>query len=166
MNEDGEVVISWLQPEAAVEIMASLTDPDGSSGANLTCNRTQTIADVVDVEEWTVSEVVAEYPLILKRNDDHWGDALRNRKQRRPTYQPGGAALNDDDPLNRIDAGKFLRVTAMLHRKHREAGEEDQDGACRCRPMPVQARGPRRKSERVTLTLTEDKLERSAAGVR
>ena len=29
VDEDGEVVISWLQPEVGIVIMASLTDPDG-----------------------------------------------------------------------------------------------------------------------------------------
>ena len=31
VDEDGEVVISSLQPEVAIPIMASLTDPDGGS---------------------------------------------------------------------------------------------------------------------------------------
>ena len=29
VDEDGKVVISWLQPEVGTAIMASLTDPDG-----------------------------------------------------------------------------------------------------------------------------------------
>ena len=29
VDEEGEVVISWLQPEVGTEITASLTDPDG-----------------------------------------------------------------------------------------------------------------------------------------
>ena len=29
VDEEGEVVISWLQPEVGIVIMASLTDPDG-----------------------------------------------------------------------------------------------------------------------------------------
>ena len=34
VDEDGEVVISWLQPEVKIPIMASLTDPDGKSAAS------------------------------------------------------------------------------------------------------------------------------------
>ena len=32
VDEDGDVVISWLQPEVGIVITASLTDPDGSQG--------------------------------------------------------------------------------------------------------------------------------------
>ncbi len=86
VNEDGEVVISLLQPEAATLIMASLTDPDGGvSGTTW---------------EWEVSEVAAN---VLEINEDnHWGDA------------PGTGANSDQYiPADSDAAGsKYLRVTA------------------------------------------------------
>ena len=99
VDEDGEVVISLLQPEVGIDIMASLTDPDGDPDG------------VVDWQ-WEVSEVSAN--LLDIDNDDHWGTAPGTGNDT-ATYQPNGAALNDDDPLNRIDEGKFLRVTATYN---------------------------------------------------
>ena len=98
VDEDGEVVISLLQPEVGIPIMASLTDPDGG------------VTGTTWV--WEVSEVSAN--LLDINNDDHWGDAPGTENQE--TYTPAGADLTDnpsntgnDDP---IDEGKFLRVTA------------------------------------------------------
>ena len=59
VDEDGEVVISWLQPEVGIEITASLTDPDGGPTGT--------------TWEWEVSEVLAN--ILDIDNDDHWGDA-------------------------------------------------------------------------------------------
>ena len=59
VDEDGEVVISLLQPEVNIPIMASLTDPDGEV--------------TEETWEWEVSEVSAN--LLDIHNDDHWGDA-------------------------------------------------------------------------------------------
>ena len=76
VDEDGEVVISLLQPEVGIAITASLTDPDG---------------DVTPTWAWTVSEVEA---IRLDINDDnHWGDApgeddSGNTSQ---SYTPAGA---------------------------------------------------------------------------
>ena len=102
VDEDGEVVISLLQPEVNFPIMASLTDPDGN---------------VPSVDwKWEISEVAANVLDIDK--DDHWGDAPGedNSGNTSQSYTPAGADLTnnpantaDDTP---IDEGKFLRVTA------------------------------------------------------
>ena len=86
VDEDGEVVISLLQPEVNIPIMASLTDSDGGI-TNLTWT-------------WTVSEVV-QGSLDID-NDDHWGDA------------PGGGNTSDSYTPDASDAtgSKYLRVTA------------------------------------------------------
>ena len=57
VDEDGEVVISWLQPEVAIPIMASLTDPDGGA---VPVTRHTAITDAT----WEVSEV-GRVPLTL-----------------------------------------------------------------------------------------------------
>ena len=84
VDEDGEVVISSLQPEIMIPIMASLTDPDG--GVN-------------DVKwQWEVSKVAAN---VLDRDeDDHWGDA------------PGAATGESYTPGDTAIVGRYLRVTA------------------------------------------------------
>ena len=105
-DEDGEVVISWLQPEVGIAIMASLTDPDGPSGAALPVDDT---AITNATWTWTVSEVV-QGALDID-NNDHWG-AAPGSGDRTNSYTPAGAALDDTDPANRIDEGKYLRVTA------------------------------------------------------
>ena len=56
VDEDGDVVISWLQPEAETVIMASLTDPDG---------------DASPTWAWEVSEILQ----VDLDNDAHWGRA-------------------------------------------------------------------------------------------
>ena len=93
VDEDGEAVISLLQPEVATPIMASLTDSDGNvNGVSW---------------QWAVSEIV-QGSLDID-NDDHWGDVTGATLD---IYTPAGADPNDDDPANRIDEGKYLRVTA------------------------------------------------------
>ena len=125
VDEDGEVVISWLQPEVGTAIMASLTDPDGDVPS--------------PTWEWTVSEV--EKPPLDVNNPDHWGAAPGedNSGNVSQSYTPAGADLTnnpgdttDDDP---IDEGKFLRVTAT----YSENGQERTAHAMSA--YPVQARG-------------------------
>ena len=84
VDEDGEVVISWLQPEAGTAITASLTDPDG---------------DVAPEWQWEVSEAAAN--VLDIDNNNHWGTA------------PGEANLNSYIPAA-SDAAKYLRVTATV----------------------------------------------------
>ena len=130
VDEDGEVVISWLQPEVeddgddtntetGTEITATLTDPDGPSGANLPVTNTA-ITDASWV--WTVSEVVQGS--LAVDNDDHWGPA------------PGDGNTTAGYTPNASDAGKFLRVTASY---------TDRNGADKTERMmsayPVQAAG-------------------------
>ena len=83
VDEDGEVVISLLQPEIGIPIMASLTDPDGEP--------TPTWA-------WEVSEILQTNLDI--DNDDHWGTAP-GRGVDLETYTPDAT-----------DAARYLRVTA------------------------------------------------------
>ena len=124
VDEDGELVISWLQPEVDAddtntEIMATLTDPDGPSGANLPVTNT---AITGAAWEWTVSEVVQGS--LDVDNEHHWGPA------------PG--AGNDSESYTPVasDATKYLRVTARY---------TDHEGADKTARMmsayPVQAAG-------------------------
>ena len=85
VDEDGEVVISLLQPEVAISIMASLTDPDG---------------DASPTWAWEVSEIGRRNLDI--DNDDHWGVA------------PGEGANSENYTPAASDAtgSKYLRVTA------------------------------------------------------
>ncbi len=84
VDEDGEVVISSLQPEIAIPIMASLTDPDGGFTSV--------------AWQWEVSKVAAN---VLDIDvDDHWGDA------------PGAATGESYTPEDTATVGRFLRVTA------------------------------------------------------
>ena len=127
VDEDGEVVISRLQPEVDdadnVEtntvIMASLTDPDGPGGATVPVTNTA-ITDAMWM--WTVSEVVQGS--LDVDNDDHWGPA------------PGAGNTIADYTPDASDAGKFLRVTASY---------TDRNGANKTERMmsayPVQAAG-------------------------
>ena len=85
VDEDGEVVISSLQPEIIIPIMASLTDPDG---------------DVIDVAwQWEVSKVAAN--VLDIDEDDHWGDAPGTATEE-SSYTPEDTAI----------VGRYLRVTA------------------------------------------------------
>ena len=119
VDEDGEVVISWLQPEVSTSITATLTDPDGPSDANPPVTNTA-ITDATWV--WGVSEVETG-PLDVD-NDDHWGPAPGNGNTT-GSYTPAAS-----------DAGKFLRVTASY--------TDHNDGGKTARMMsanPVQAAG-------------------------
>ena len=70
VDEDGEVVISLLQPEVAIPIMASLTDADGGvTGTTWQWEVSEVEANVLDIDE-----------------DDHWGDCAWRRKYRRRLY--------------------------------------------------------------------------------
>ena len=116
VDEAGEVVISWLQPEARIMITASLTDPDGPGDATVPVTNTA-IPDATWV--WTVSEVVQGS--LDVDNDDHWGTARGDSD----TYTP------DDS-----DEGKYLRVTASY------TGRNDADKTERMMSAyPVQAEG-------------------------
>ena len=71
VDEDGEVVISSLQPEIGIPIMASLTDPDGG---------------VIGVAwQWEVSKVAENFLDIDE--DNHWGDAPGTATEN--SYTPG-----------------------------------------------------------------------------
>ena len=121
VDEDGEVVISWLQPEVTVAIGATLTDPDGSEGD--TPPAIDTEIDNNDITwVWTVSEVI-QGPLDVD-NDDHWGAA------------PGSGNAPGSYTPDASDENKYLRVTASYR---------DRNGADKTERMmsayPVQAAG-------------------------
>ena len=125
VDEDGEVVISLLQPEVAISIMASLTDPDGGVNTNAIS------------WQWETSEV-EEKELDIDE-DDHWGNAPGEGNATK-SYTPDGADLtnnpgttDDDDP---IDETKYLRVTATY------TDENGSDKTAHAMSAyPVQARG-------------------------
>ena len=144
VDEEGEVVISWLQPEVGTEIMASLTDPDGG---------------VVDISwQWEVSKIGVNDLDI--DNTDHWGIAPGDGDTE-DGYTPTGADLTDnpgvtdnDDP---IDEDKFLRVTA----EYRDTNGEDKTARAMS-AYPVQARdlgakndSPDFKGDKVELSVAE-----------
>ena len=141
VDEDGDVVISLLQPEVGIPIMASLTDSDGGV-TNVTW-------------QWAVSEVAAN--VLDIDTDAHWGEAPGGGPTTE-TYTPDGADLtnnpgdtSDDDP---IDEGKFLRVTASY---------TDENGtgktAHAMSAFPVQARLLGAKNQSPDFEV--DKVERS-----
>ena len=99
VDEAGEVVISWLQPEADTAIRATLTDADGPySDANLPVDDT-----AIPTAEWVwaVSEIVQGS--LDVDNDDHWGVAP-GLGVNKDAYIP---AASDASPRP-----KYLRVTA------------------------------------------------------
>ena len=158
VDEKGEMVISWLQPEVGIAITASLTDPDGPGPVNEVDSPedvpdTTTIAVTDATWTWEVSEIVQVS--LDPDNDDHWGDAPGNGDNT-ATYEPDGAALDDDDPLNRIDEGKYLRVTASYTDRH-----GDTKTARAMSANPVQARGLGEKNQ--SPDFDGDKVERSVA---
>ena len=141
VDEDGDVVISLLQPEVEILIMASLTDPDGSvSGISW---------------EWEVSEVVRGS--LDVDNDDHWGDAPGNGNDS-DSYTPDGANLDDDQDTNDtpIDEGKYLRVTA----RYTDANDSNKTARAMS-DNPVQARDLGRKNQ--SPDFEGDKVELSVA---
>ena len=127
VDEAGEAVISWLQPEVGVAITASLTDPDGpgpitpvDSAANVPDTTAITTAEWV----WTVSEIVQGSLDVA--NNDHWGAA--------PGFGPDTATYTPD--ASDASPPKYLRVTATY---------TDRNGDTKIARMmsanPVQARG-------------------------
>ena len=106
VDEDGDVVISWLQPEVGIAITASLTDPDGSQGDT---------PPVIDTEidngvtwAWTVSEVGVDNLDI--DTEDHWGTAPGNGANS-ASYTPAASDGADS---------RHLRVTATYTDRHAE----------------------------------------------
>ena len=140
VDEDGEVVISWLQPEVGIEITASLADADGPGPVGAVDSpsgvpNTTAIADATWT--WEVSEVV-QGALDIE-NDNHWGDAPGTTdNQNSYTYTPAGADLDDvpTDNDDEIDEGKYLRVTASYTDRHGATKTAREMSA-----YPVQARG-------------------------
>ena len=112
VDEDGEVVISSLQPEISISIMASLTDPDG--GVN------------PGEWQWEVSKVAAN--VLDIDEDDHWGDA------------PGNATTESYTPEGTATVGRYLRVTASYGDDERDEGD-DPKMARMMSANPVQAMG-------------------------
>ncbi len=147
VDEDGEVVISWLQPEAGTAITASLSDPDGRSGVILPAINTK-ITDATWV--WTVSEVVQGS--LDVDNDDHWGEAPGGT----PTTDSYTPDDTDADDMDSGRAGKYLRVTATY---------TDRSGGARmAREMsanPVQAEGG--GDQNGSPDFVKDKVDRSVA---
>ena len=151
VDEEGEVVISWLQPEVGTAIMASLTDPDGPQDVDLPVTDTAiTSPDWI----WEVSKVRAADLKI--DNPDHWGPPGAPDDANAASYTPAGADLDDDDPANRIDEGKFLRVTASY-----TDGQGDMKMAREMSAYPVQARGLGAKNQSPDFKV--GKVDRSVA---
>ena len=152
VDEDGKVVISWLQPEVGTEITASLTDPDGPENAGLPVTDT---AITPTGWTWEVSKVRAADLKI--DNPDHWGPPGDPEGDTDASYTPVGADLTDVDTGNdtEIDEGKFLRVTASYSK----------DGVDRTAhamsAYPVQARGGGDLNG--SPDFKEDKVDRSVA---
>ena len=156
VDEEGEVIISWLQPEVGTEIMASLTDPDGPSpirevGSPDDVPVTTAITDATWT--WEVSEVAAN--VLDIDTDEHWGDAPGGGATT-DSYTPTGAGLDDDDQANRIDEGKYLRVTASYTDRHGNTKTAHEMSA-----YPVQARGLGKKNQ--SPDFVGDKVELSVA---
>ena len=118
VDEGGEVVISSLQPEIAIPIMASLTDPDG-------------VVTVLSWQ-WEVSKVAAD---VLDIDEDkHWGDA------------PGTANEVSYTPEETATVGRSLRVTASY--TDGESGVDDDPKMARMMSAnPVQAEGLGKKNQ-------------------
>ena len=144
VDEDGEVVISLLQPEANQAITASLTDPDGPDGTDPPTTTAITPTSWV----WEVSEVAAN---VLDINeDDHWGTA------------PGGGANSGEYTPADSDVGKYLRVTAEY--TDNDNDDDDTNTTKTARMMsanPVQAEGLGAKNE--SPDFEGEKVERSVA---
>ena len=133
VDEDGEVVISSLQPEIDIPIMASLTDPDGGVG---------------DVDwQWEVSKVAAN--VLDIDEDDHWGDA--------PGTATGGESYTPEDTA---PVGRYLRVTANYRDGESEV-DDDPKMARMMSANPVQAKGLGRTNQ--SPDFVGEKVERSVA---
>ena len=159
VDEKGEMVISWLQPEVGIAITATLTDPDGPGPVGLVGSPdkvpgTTAIAVTGATLTWEVSEIVQGS--LDPDNDDHWGDAPGTGDL--DSYIPAGADLTDDEPDNDtpIDEGKYLRVTASYTDRH-----GDTKMARAMSANPVQARGLGAKNQ--SPDFVGAKVERSVA---
>ena len=114
VDEDGEVVISSLQPEILIAIMASLTDPDG------------VVTGGTVKWQWEVSKVAAN--VLDIDEDDHWGDA------------PGAATTVSYTPEDTATVGRYLRVTAS-YTDGESVVDDDTKMARMMSANPVQAEG-------------------------
>ena len=104
VDEDGDVVISWLQPEVGIEITASLTDPDGSENDELPV--TDTVIETNVTWAWTVSKVTADADILDIDNEDHWGTAQ-------------GIGVNSARyTVSDLHESRHLRVTATYTDRH------------------------------------------------
>ena len=144
VDEGGEVVISWLQPEVEIEITASLTDPDGPADTDPPI----TTAITTTTWAWEVSEVAAD--VLDIDNEDHWGTA------------PGTGADEDGYTPTADDVGKYLRVMATY--TDNDNDDDDTNATKTARMMsanPVQALGGGSKNE--SPDFEGEKVERSVA---
>ena len=139
VDEDGVMVISWLQPEVMAAITASLTDPDGSQDADLPVTET---AITNPAWEWEVSKVAAN--VLSIDNDDHWGTAPGDGDET-VSYTPAAS-----------DETKYLRVTASYTDR-----EGDTKTARMMSAYPVQAEGGGR--ENGSPDFVDEKVGRSVA---
>ena len=109
VDEDGVVVISWLQPEVDDDtntgtntvITATLTDPDGPTGID----PPTTTAIASPTLTWFVSEVIQGF--LDVDNPDHWGATPSGNTDGQGAYTPEAS-----------DEGKYLRVTASYDDRH------------------------------------------------
>ena len=142
VDEDGDVVISWLQPEVGIVITASLTDPDGSQGDALPV--TDTVIDGGVTWAWTVSEVGVDNLDI--DNNDHWGDAPGDGDDS-ARYTPAASDGADS---------RHLRVTATYTDRH---GAEKTAREMSANPVQAEGLGARNQSP----DFDGAKVERSVA---
>ena len=133
VDEDGEVVISSLQPEIMIRIMASLTDPDGGALPSVDW-------------QWEVSKVAAN--VLDIDEDDHWGDA------------PGTATGESYTPEGTATVGRYLRVTASYMDDESE-GDDDPKMARMMSANPVQEEGLGATNQ--SPDFVGEKVERSVA---
>ena len=128
VDEDGEVVISWLQPEVGIAIMASLTDADGPGPVD-TVDGPNDVPDTTAIANatwtWEVSEIVQGS--LDPNNEDHWGDA--------PGEDNSG---NADQSYTRLEPPWMMMILKSNRRRQVPAGNGElhgppwryQDGAC------------------------------------
>ena len=114
VNEDGSVTIDLRQPEVGTAIMASVTDPEGTTG-------TTASPDTVDWQ-WSVSTVTN--PVATANN--HWSNAT-GAGNTTATYTPHGDHVDGltsprtpADANAVVDEGKYLRVSATYTDSHGE----------------------------------------------
>ena len=115
VDEDGEVVISSLQPEVGIAIMASLTDPDGLPTGGTAVMAVGHSHNSRRPLTWEVSKSAV----------DHWTDHCPWRPATTVSYTPVGYSNCRHGTCNPIDEGELLRVTASSVRGR----DGDKDGA-------------------------------------